>query len=173
MSLVERIGVEHPVVQAGMGGGIAGATLAGAVSAAGGLGTVGILPPAAFAPALHEAKRRAGAGRPVAANLLVPFTRRPHVLACIDARVDVVVLHARRGVGIIRELRAAGIEVLQTVGTADEARQAVSDGATGLVVQGVQAGSSRWAPDGRDHALRGRMAHASPRVGQSCGGAVG
>lgn len=140
MSLIERIGVEHPVVQAGMGGGIAGATLAGAVSAAGGLGTVGILPPAAFASALHEAKQRAGAGRPVAANLLMPFTRRPHVLACIDARVDAVVLHAGRGVGVIRELRTAGIEVLRTVGTADEARQAISDGATGLVVQGVEAG---------------------------------
>ena len=45
MSLAERVQLEHPVVQAGMGGGIADGRLAGAVSAAGGLGTVGIFPP--------------------------------------------------------------------------------------------------------------------------------
>ena len=44
-SLLERIGVELPVVQAGMGGGTAGHELAAAVSEAGGLGTIGILDP--------------------------------------------------------------------------------------------------------------------------------
>lgn len=114
MSLAERIGLTHPIVQAGMGGGIAGAPLAGAVSAAGALGTVGILPPAAFSRALREARELAGPGRPVAANLLLPFTRPAHVRACIDARVAVVVLHAGRSPAVIRELRAAGIEVLHT-----------------------------------------------------------
>src|SRR5215217_125805 len=42
--LLDRLSLEHPVVQAGMGGGIATAELAAAVSNAGGLGTVGILP---------------------------------------------------------------------------------------------------------------------------------
>lgn len=122
-----------------MGAGLAGAALAGAVSAAGGLGTVGILPPAAFAAALHEARERAGS-RPIAANLLLPFTRRAHVRACIDARVAVVVLHAGQSVEVVRELRAAGIEVLHTVGTVDEARRAIADGVSGLVVQGAEAG---------------------------------
>jgi nitronate monooxygenase len=36
VSLVDQLGLRHPIVQAGMGGGIAGARLAGAVSAAGG-----------------------------------------------------------------------------------------------------------------------------------------
>jgi hypothetical protein len=45
---LDRLGLEHPVVQAGMGGGVAGGELAGAVSAAGGLGTVGIMAPGAF-----------------------------------------------------------------------------------------------------------------------------
>jgi len=139
MSLAERVGLRAPVVQAGMGGGLAGAALAGAVSAAGGLGTVGILPPGAFAAALHEAQERAGSG-PIAANLLLPFTRRAHVRACIDARVAVVVLHAGRSIEVVRDLRAAGAEVLQTVGTAEEARRALADGATGLVVQGADAG---------------------------------
>lgn len=153
MSIVERIGLEHPVVQAGMGGGIAGAALAGAVSAAGGLGTVGILPPKAFAPALAAARERAGAGRPIAANLLLPFTRRAHVDACLASPVDVVVLHAGRSPEVIGRLRAGGIDVLHTVGTVEEARQAVIDGASGLVIQGVEAGGHTVATQAIDTAL--------------------
>ena len=44
-TLLERLGVELPIVQAGMGGGLARHELAAAVSAAGGLGTIGILAP--------------------------------------------------------------------------------------------------------------------------------
>src|SRR5436189_98037 len=40
-----RLGVELPVVQAGMGGGLAGPALAANVSEAGGLGTIGTLGP--------------------------------------------------------------------------------------------------------------------------------
>lgn len=138
-SFLERIGLEHPVVQAGMGGGVAGGSLAGAVSAAGALGTVGIMPPRAFARALGEA-RRAAPGRPVAANLLVPFTRRAHVDACIAADVAMVVVHGGLGTRWAGALRAAGIPVFVTVGTPEEARAALESGAEGLVVQGIEAG---------------------------------
>ena len=80
-SFLNEIGIECPVVQAGMGGGVAGGALAGAVSAAGGLGTVGMMAPRAFAAALREARRRAP-GRPVAANLPVPLTRQAPMDAC-------------------------------------------------------------------------------------------
>lgn len=139
MSLVARLRLSHPLVQAGMGGGIAGPELAGAVSAAGALGTVGIMAPGPFAIALREAQKRAD-GRPVAANLLLPFTRRAHVEACIQAGVPVVVLHAGRSPRVVRALRDAGTDVLQTVGTAAEARQALADGVSGLVAQGADAG---------------------------------
>jgi NAD(P)H-dependent flavin oxidoreductase YrpB (nitropropane dioxygenase family) len=140
MSRVARLSLQHPIVQAGMGGGIAGAELAGAVSAAGALGTVGIMAPGPFALALGTAQARAGAGRPVAANLLLPFTRRAHVEACIRARVPVVVLHAGRSPRVVRALREADIEVLHTVGTAAQAREALADGVSGLVAQGADAG---------------------------------
>ena len=65
MDLLDRLEIEHPVVQAGMGGGVAGSSLAGAVSRAGGLGTVGILPPDVLgAPSCARARERAD-GRPV------------------------------------------------------------------------------------------------------------
>src|SRR3954468_5569935 len=92
VSFGERIGLEHPVVQAGMGGGLAGAELAAAVSGAGGLGTVGILPaPDAFAQELRRA-RAMTRGKPLGANLLLPFARSAHVEACLAARVDAVVM---------------------------------------------------------------------------------
>lgn len=137
--LRDRLGLERPVVQAGMGGGIAGGELAGAVSAAGGLGTVGILPPAGLRVELERARELAG-GRPVAANLLVPFTTRAHVDACLDARVAAVVLHAGFKRAVVERLRAGGVLVLHTVGTSEEARRALGDGADGLVAQGREAG---------------------------------
>ena len=138
--LTDRLRLERPVVQAGMGGGLAMAELAAAVSNAGGLGTVGILPDArAFAAQLERARALAP-GRPVAANLLIPFTRRAHAEACIEAGVDAVVLFCGSAPRTVARLRAAGILVLQQVGTPEQARRALADGADGLIAQGVEAG---------------------------------
>jgi nitronate monooxygenase len=95
-SLLERLGVEVPVVQAGMGAGLAGHQLAGAVSAAGGLGTIGILAPG-------DLRREVAAGRrltnrPLAVNLLLPFARRAHVEAASEADA-VVTFWAGRSAG--------------------------------------------------------------------------
>src|SRR3954451_12266654 len=77
-ALLDRLGVERPIVQAGMGGGLAGHELAGAVSGAGGLGTIGILPADALRQSIDAARERAE-GRPIAVNLLLPFVRRAHL----------------------------------------------------------------------------------------------
>ena len=42
MTVLESIGIETPVVQAGMGGGLSRHELAAAVSEAGGLGTIAV-----------------------------------------------------------------------------------------------------------------------------------
>lgn len=139
IDLLGELGVELPVVQAGMAGGVAGAELAGAVSAAGGLGTVGMMGVAAFSAALSRARECAG-GRPVAANLLTPFVRAAHVRACAELGAALVVLHGARRERCVRALRRRGVRVFVTVGTPGEARAALADGASGLVVQGVQAG---------------------------------
>ena len=140
MDLLERLGLEHPIVQAGMGGGTSAGELAGAVSGAGGLGTVGIM----LAPqAMHGEIMRARAlapGRPVAANLLMPFLRKGHVQACLDARPDCVVLFCGFHAGLVERLRAAGLLVLHQVGTDAQAKRALDDGADGLIAQGIEAG---------------------------------
>jgi nitronate monooxygenase len=131
--------LESPVVQAGMAGGVAGGQLAGAVSAAGGLGTVGIMAPGAFARALADARRRAP-HRPVAANLLLPFVRQAHVTACVEAGVALVVLHGGLSRRWVSRMRNRGLVVFVTVGTPAQASAALAAGASGLVAQGSEAG---------------------------------
>jgi nitronate monooxygenase len=147
-----EMGIECPVVQAGMGGGVAGGPLAGAVSAAGGLGTVGMMAPRAFAGALREAHRRAP-GLPVAANLLVPFIRQAHVDACAEGNAALVVLHGGCSRKWIARLRERGLAVFVTVGTSAQARDALAAHANGLVAQGIEAGGHLLAVEPIERAL--------------------
>jgi nitronate monooxygenase len=139
MDLLDRLGLETPVVQAGMGGGISRGALAGAVSAAGGLGTVGILPPELLRRELLRARELAP-GRPVAVNLLLPFTTAAHVDVCTDLLPSAVVLFCGYDAALVSRLRGSGILVLHQVGAVEQARRALTDGADGLIVQGVEAG---------------------------------
>lgn len=132
--------IERPVIQAGMGGGLARAELAGAVSAAGGLGTVGIvIEPERFAAEIRRARELAG-GRPIAANLLFPVLRRAHVDVCVRERVPVVSLFFGFDRRVVEALHGAGATVLHQVGTVEQARRAIEDGADGLIAQGAGAG---------------------------------
>jgi nitronate monooxygenase len=139
MDVLDRLRLEVPVVQAGMGGGLAAGALAGAVSAAGALGTVGILPPDPLAGQVRAARERAP-GRPVAVNLLLPFVTRRHAAVCADIRPDVVVLFCGFDRALVEQLKAIGILVLHQVGSVPAAKRALDDGADGLIVQGVEAG---------------------------------
>ena len=128
--LLERLGVELPVVQAGMGGGLSRGALAGAVSSAGGLGTVGFDAAERMRAEIAEARERSG--RPVAANVLLPFARRDHWDAAGTA--DVVVTFWGRPRKRTQKFW------LHQVGSLDEARAAVASGADGVIAQGVEAG---------------------------------
>jgi nitronate monooxygenase len=128
--LLERLGVELPVVQAGMGGGIARGELAAAVSEAGGLGTLGIMPPKALAGELEKARQ--ATTKPIAVNLLLNFARARHweVARAADAIVTFWGRPRRRSEGVW----------LHQCGSLDEARRARAAGADGVIVQGVEAG---------------------------------
>jgi NAD(P)H-dependent flavin oxidoreductase YrpB (nitropropane dioxygenase family) len=129
-SLLERIGVELPVVQAGMGGGLSRHELAAAVSEAGGLGTIAVNGAGAIRRELAAA--RALTGRPLAVNVLLPFARRDWFEAAGEA--DVVVTFWGR------PRRRAGGVWLHQCGSVEEARRAQAAGADGVIVQGVEAG---------------------------------
>ena len=137
--LCGRLGLRHPILQVGFAGGLVGPELAAAVSRAGALGTLGLMRPATLRAQVRRVRELAP-GAPVAVNLLLPFTHRAHVEACIDARVTAVVLFFGFRPAWVARLRAAGIFVLHQVGSADEARRALGDGADALIAQGREAG---------------------------------
>ena len=130
-AFLESLGVELPIVQAGMGGGLARHELAAAVSAAGGLGTIGILDPEPLRREVAKAKDRVGS-RPVAINLLLPFARRAHFDVASEA--DVVVTFWGRP-----ERRTPKAWIHQC-GSVQEARAAQAAGADAVIAQGVEAG---------------------------------
>src|SRR5215510_5125763 len=116
----DRLSLEHPIIQAGMGGGVARAALAAAVSRTGGLGTIGLLAPDRLAAEIRRARDLAP-GRPIAVNLLVPFARPAHAQVCVEERVTAVALSFGFASVLAQRLRAAGIVVMHQVGTVGEA----------------------------------------------------
>ncbi|MUL82741.1 MULTISPECIES: nitronate monooxygenase [unclassified Mycolicibacterium] len=139
MDIADRLQLDVPVLQAGMAGGIAGAPLAAAVSAAGGLGTLGLAPPRRLKSAIATVREQAP-GRAVAVNLLMPFTRRPHIEVCLEAKIDVAVMAFEIDRALIRRLSEGGVFVMVMVGTEEQAATALAYGADGLIAQGREAG---------------------------------
>jgi nitronate monooxygenase len=130
MSLLESLGVELPVVQAGMGGGISRHELAAAVSEAGGLGTIAVVGAKAIRRELAAARKLTD--RPVAVNLLLPLARRDWFEAASAADVVVTFWGSPRR-------RSAGAWMHQC-GSVEEARAAWAAGADAAILQGIEAG---------------------------------
>ena len=113
-----------------MGGGLAGHQLAAAVSAAGGLGTIGILAPGALRTEIAAARRLSD--RPLAVNLLLPFARRAHFEAAAEADVLVTFWGSPKR-------RTSKIWIHQC-GSVEEALAAREAGADAVIAQGLEAG---------------------------------
>ena len=129
-ALLERLGVELPIVQAGMGGGIARGDLAAAVSEAGGLGTLGIMPAPGLANELAKARR--ATSKAIAVNLLLNLARARHWEVAREADVVVTFWGKPR--------RRTQNVWLHQCGSVEEATAARAAGADGVIVQGVEAG---------------------------------
>jgi nitronate monooxygenase len=129
-AFLSQLGVERPVIQAGMGGGLAGHRLAGAVSGAGGLGTIGLLPPNGLRCEIAAARRLTD--RAMAVNLLLPFARRDHFEAASEADVVVTFWGAPK--------RRTSKVWIHQCGSVEEALAAREAGADAVIAQGVEAG---------------------------------
>ena len=153
--LLDRLGLEHPIVQAGMGGGLARHELAAAVSEAGGLGTIGMTDAPQLRRELMAARERTG--RPIAVNLLLPFARRAHWAVASEAEVVVTFWGRPR--------RRTERPWVHQCGSVAEAQAAHAAGADAVIVQGVEAGGHV-----RGHlpavvlleAVRARLPHGFP-----------
>ena len=131
-TLLEALGVGVPVIQAGMGGGIAGRELAASVSAAGGLGTIGFLGPNDLRQELAAARRLTD--RPLAVNVLLPFARAAHFHAASEADVVVTFWGEPK--------RQTPRPWVHQCGSVEEVLAARRAGADAVIVQGVEAGGN-------------------------------
>jgi nitronate monooxygenase len=129
--LLSQLGLDSPVIQAGMGGGSATSALALAVSETGGLGTIGLLPPDMLRAEI--ATVRAQTAKPLAVNLIVPLAQRAHWE--VASQADVVVTHWETS-----PKRRTAKTWIHTIGTDAEALAAVAAGADAVIAQGVEAG---------------------------------
>jgi len=128
--LLERLGMQAPIVQAGLGGGLSRHELVAAVAEAGGLGMIAVNGAAAIERELRAARELTGG--PVAVNILLPFAKRDWFEAAAGADVVVTFWGKPRR-------RTAGTWLHQC-GSVEEARAAHAAGADALIVQGVEAG---------------------------------
>ena len=138
--LTELIGIEHPVVQTGMGW-VAGARLVSATSNAGGLGILASATMTIDELATAIAKVKSTTDRPFGVNIRADA-------ADAGDRVDLMI---REGVKVasfalapkqelIARLKAAGAVVVPSVGAAKHARKVASWGADAVIVQGGEGG---------------------------------
>ena len=129
-ALLERLGVELPIVQAGMGGGLARHELSAAVAEAGGLGTIGFLGAADLRGEIGAARRLTD--KPVAVNLLLPFARTAHYEAADDADLVVTFWGEPK--------RRTARPWIHQCGSVEEAMAAKHAGADAVIAQGSESG---------------------------------
>lgn len=152
--LCRRFGIERPVFQAGMGFVTTG-RIAGAVSAAGGLGCIatgGVMGTGELREHIAHV-RDVAPGRPFAVNLLLPsgaddtsatmgsldFTRM-QLDTCFEEKVPVLISGLGNPAEIIDEVHANGALLVCVVGTVRAALKVARAGADAVVLSGSEAG---------------------------------
>jgi nitronate monooxygenase len=139
--LTERFSLDVPVVGAPMAG-VAGGRLAQAVSAAGGLGTVGIGSTPDPADVRRQLATAAEGGRPHGAGLMAWALERDDTVlgVVVEARPSLVSVSYGAYERFLTPLRDAGIAVTTQVGTVAELRRAEAAGVDAVVARGGEAG---------------------------------
>lgn len=138
--LTELIGIEHPIVQTGMGW-VAGPSLVSATAEAGGLG---ILASATMTlPELEVAiaKTKAQTDKPFGVNIRADLSDAPdRIDLLIREKVAVASFALAPRQDLIAKLKDAGVVVIPSIGAAKHAVKVASWGADAVIVQGGEGG---------------------------------
>lgn len=144
-ALTDLLGIDFPLLQAGMGG-VAGPTLAAAVAEAGAGGVLALYRSSPRVIGAWMGETRALTQRPFGVNL-IPELLSPEALL---AQVQAVLAASDRRVflnffgmpspAVARALRQAGRAWLVMVGSIQELREAQHLGADAVILQGTEAG---------------------------------
>jgi NAD(P)H-dependent flavin oxidoreductase YrpB (nitropropane dioxygenase family) len=123
-----------------MGPHITSLELAADVSNAGGLGIIsfGGYPP----PILRREIRRLRAltKNPFGVNLLLEFPVEEHVNVCVEERVPVISFFWGDPSPYVETAHAAGLKVIDQVGSVEAAKRSAGAGVDAIIAQGVEAG---------------------------------
>ena len=142
-AFTDLVGIEHPVVSAGMGSGAAGGELAGAVSEAGGLGIVGASWLSAEAIGAEVELARQRTSKPIGVNLLLFGNEQlvEPVLELDPAVFSTAWPRDDQDLGsIFARAHERGAIVMHMVAALPDAVAAVEAGADVIVAQGTEGG---------------------------------
>ncbi|BBZ30542.1 2-nitropropane dioxygenase [Mycolicibacterium madagascariense] len=138
--LTELLGIEHPVVQTGMGW-VAGARLVAATSNAGGLGILASATMTLEELATAVTKVKAATDKPFGINIRADAGdagQRVDLLIREGVRVASFALAPKPD--LIAKLKEAGVVVIPSVGAAKHAKKVAGWGADAVIVQGGEGG---------------------------------
>ena len=138
--LCELLGIEKPVFQGGMAW-IADASLASAVSEAGGLGIIAAMNADSnwLRDQIHELRTKTDKPFGVNVMLMSPFADQVAQVV-IDEQVPVVVTGAGNPTKYMKAWNDAGIKVIPVVASVALARLVARRGATAVVAEGTESG---------------------------------
>ena len=138
--LCDLLGIDAPVFQGGMAW-IADASLASAVSEAGGLGIIAAMNANAdwLRDQIHQLREKTDKPFGVNVMLMSPFADEVAQVV-IDEKVPVVVTGAGNPTKYMKAWRAAGIKVIPVVASVALARLVERAGATVVVAEGTESG---------------------------------
>jgi nitronate monooxygenase len=131
----ELLGIEQPIVQAPMS---ALPLLAAAVSNAGALGMLALTWSDPAGDPVHETA--ALTDRPFGGNLIIDSDQHRRLDEALEAGLKIVSLMWGDPAEYVQKVHDAGALLMQTVGSAEEARRAVGNGVDVIVAQGWEAG---------------------------------
>lgn len=139
----DLLGIDVPIVSAGMGGGTAGPALAAAVSEAGGLGTIGGIDrrgPEQLRNWIRETRERTS--KPFSVNIWVfVLQQAPAFLdVCLEERVPSATLSFGDPTPYVARIRDAGVRLLHQAQTIAGVKQAADAGVDAIIAQGGEAG---------------------------------
>jgi nitronate monooxygenase len=137
--LCDLLGIKVPIIAAPLGG-ITNVELAAAVSNAGGLGILpfGLKPP----PLLQQEIRRLRelTDQPFGVNFLLEFPVEAQVKVCLEERVPVLSFFWGDPSPYVARAHAAGLKVIDQVGSVQSAQRSARAGVDVIIAQGVEAG---------------------------------
>jgi NAD(P)H-dependent flavin oxidoreductase YrpB (nitropropane dioxygenase family) len=142
-AVCDLLGINIPIILAPMGIAV-GPQLTAAVCNAGGLGNIPLW--RADIATLRSQIRdvRSLTDKPFAVNLNLDFPQKERLDACLEERVPVISFFWGDPGGLVSRAKVGGAIVMQTVGTAKEAKMAVQNGVDIVVAQGWEAGGHVW-----------------------------